>query len=150
MKKPTFVAGSLLLALLAAAPAFAGDDELLVLTADREAVVQGLMTKLAGCDPAASQEAAFLLGEGKCTEAVVPLLRMLHDGEEQCRVVAALALTRIGDRRGTYAVRQAARFDESARVRTLAAWYYEQYVKPGSFAFVSSDAPASGGFAGRE
>jgi hypothetical protein len=133
-----------------AAPALAGDEELLVLTADRDAVVQSLLTKLSGCDPAVSRNAAYLLGEGKCTEAVIPLMRMLHDGEEQCRVIAALALARIGDGRGTYAVRQTARFDASPRVRTLAAWYYEQYVKPGTFAFVASGAPASGGYAGRE
>lgn len=150
MNKLTTTLGALLLTLIVAAPAFAGDDELLALSADREAVVQTLVARLSGCEPGTMQDAAYRLGEAKCREAVIPLLRMLHDGQEECRVVAALALARIGDARGTFAVKQAARFDESARVRTLSAWYYEQYVKPGTFAFVSSDAPASGGIAGKE
>lgn len=150
MKKHAILTGALFLTLIVAAPGFAGDDELLVLTTDRDAVVHNLLTTLSGCDPAASRDAAYLLGEGKCAEAVIPLMRMLHDGDEQCRVVAALALARIGDRRGAYAVRQAARFDGSERVRTLAAWYYEQYVKAGTFAFVPSGTPTSGGIAGRE
>jgi hypothetical protein len=64
-------------------------------------------------------------------------MAMLHEGTESSRVVAALALTRIGDARGIYAVKQAAKFDPSERVQKLAAWYYNQYAVPGSFDFVA-------------
>ncbi len=64
-------------------------------------------------------------------------MAMLHDGVESSRVVAALALSRIGDARGIYAVKQAAKFDESQRVQKLAAWYYNQYAVPGTFEFVA-------------
>jgi hypothetical protein len=74
---------------------------------------------------------------------------MLHEGEEECRVVAALALCRIGDARGTFAVKQAVRFDKSERVQKLAAWFYDQYVKPGTYQFVSVDAAQSAPVAGR-
>ena len=95
------------------------------------------------------QEAAFALGEARAKEAVIPLMRMLHDGEESCRIVAALALSRIGDARGGFAVKQAARFDESQKVRTLAAWYYEQYVQPGTYKFVAGDNTAGPAYGNR-
>jgi hypothetical protein len=52
------------------------------------------------------------------------------------RIVAALALCRIGDGRGTFAVRQAAKFDDSNQVRNACAFFYNQYVEAGSFAFI--------------
>jgi hypothetical protein len=61
---------------------------------------------------------------------------VLHrDGDESSRIVAALALCRRGDARGTYAVKRAATFDRSEKVRTVAAWFYTTYVKEGSFEF---------------
>ena len=82
-------------------------------------------------------EAAFLLGCRKCPQAVIPLMAILHDGRsESCRIAAALSLCLLGDERGTYAVKRAASFDASQKVRTLSAWFYDQYVKKGSFAFV--------------
>ncbi len=87
--------------------------------------------------------AACRLGEMKCAAAVIPLMDMLHTGNtERSRIVAALALSRIGDARGTYAVKRAARFDPSARVRLLAAWFYEQYVSPGTYTFIPSGPPS--------
>ena len=123
------------LLLVIASPALAGGDDDLSLMTNRDEVVAKFLAQLQSCDLSEKQIAAFALGEARCTEAVVPLLKMLHDGPEKCRIVAALALCRMGEPRGTYAVKQAARFDESERVRTLAAWYYDQYVQPGSFAF---------------
>ena len=86
------------------------------------------------------ESAAFVLGEIKCTEAVVPLMRMLHEERsESARLAAALALTLIGDARGAYAVRRAVIFDESARVRLICAYFYNEYVHPQTFAFVSPE-----------
>jgi hypothetical protein len=69
---------------------------------------------------------------------------MLHNGEEEsARIVAALALCRIGDSRGLFAVKRAATFDPSERVRTSCAWFYEEYVQPGSFRFVSVEQAGS-------
>jgi len=96
-------------------------------------LLQGLCTQNKGV----RESAAFLLGEEKAIAGVVPLMKMLRDcDEESSRIVAALSLARIGDPRGTYAVKQAARFDESQKVRTLCAWFYNQYVQAGSFEFV--------------
>jgi hypothetical protein len=124
--------------------AFAGEEELIALSLDRDATVSRLLSKMNQCSPGEMQSLACILGEGKVTEAVIPLMKMLHNGTEDCRVAAALALSRIGDARGTFAVRQAARLDESPRVRLVAAWFYETYVQSGSFAFVTQEkiAPA--------
>ncbi len=104
----------------------------------RELITINLMNGLASDNKGVRESAAYMLGEEKITAAVVPLMQMLRENEEEStRIVAALALCRIGDPRGVYAVRQAARFDDNQRVRTLSAWFYNQYVRPGSFDFIA-------------
>ncbi len=120
-----------------AAAGFAGDPELESVLTAPPAIEKGLLQKLAGCDTCAAQDAAFLLGCRRCPNAVIPLMGMLHrGGSESCRIVAALSLCILGDERGTFAVKRAATFDASPRVRTICAWFYNQYVEQGSFAFV--------------
>lgn len=83
-----------------------------------------------------SESAAYMLGELKSSKAVIPLMKMLRDSErESARTVAALALCKIGDARGVYAVKRAAKFDASGSVQMRCAWYYDQYVSPGTFGF---------------
>ena len=83
------------------------------------------------------ESAAFFLGEYKCRRAVIPLMAMLKDDPNpSTRALAALALCRIGDERGLFAVQRAVRFDDNVGVKELCAWYYNEYVAPGSFAFV--------------
>jgi hypothetical protein len=104
----------------------------------KDVVVSNLMTGLTSDNKGLKESAAFMLGEEKAIRAVVPLMQMLRsDRDESSRIVAALSLCRIGEPRGTYAVKQAAKFDDSERVRTLCAWFYNQYVQPGSFEFVA-------------
>jgi hypothetical protein len=51
-------------------------------------------------------------------KAVIPMMRILRNHEDQnVRVLAAMLLQQIGDGRGTYAVKEAARFDDSKLVR---------------------------------
>ena len=134
MKRVVLVAG---LCCFLVAPAFAGDTDLETVLTSPPGIEVGLLQKLEGCDTCAKQEAAFLLGCRKCPNAVIPLMAMLHGGEsESCRIVAALSLCMLGDSRGTFAVKRAATFDSSQKVRTLCAWFYNQYVEEGSFAFV--------------
>jgi HEAT repeat protein len=90
------------------------------------------------------ESAAYMLGELNSDRAVIPLMRMLRSERESARIVAALALCRIGDARGVYAVKRASAFDESAQVRQRCAWFYEQYVAPGSFAFAPEAPTATG------
>jgi hypothetical protein len=85
-----------------------------------------------------------MLGELKATEAVVPLMAILRsDDRECCRTVAALALCRIGEARGVFAVKRAVKFDESESVQQKCAWFYEQYVSPGSYGFITEPVPVA-------
>jgi len=128
-----------LVAMLAAVtvPGMAGDNE--KPSYDRNAAEQNLLIGLASDNLGLRESCAFMLGEIGSQKAVVPLMAMLHDGIETSRIVAALSLSRIGDARGVYAVKQAAKFDTSERVQKLAAWYYNQYAVPGSFEFVAKE-----------
>ena len=63
---------------------------------------------------------AFMLGELHASQAVIPLMRMLHSSDkEEARIMAALSLSKIDSQKGMYAVKQAAKFDESERVRRI-------------------------------
>lgn len=104
----------------------------------KELITTNLMNGLASDNKGVRENAAFVLGEEKITRAIVPLMKMLRDSdEESSRIVAALSLCRMGEPRGVYAVRMAAKFDNSEKVRTLCAWFYNQYVQPGSFEFIT-------------
>lgn len=108
--------------------------------AQRERSIASLIMAIESDNAGLQESAACVLGELKSTEAVIPLMKLLHEGRsESTRIAAALALSRIGEARGAFAVRQAAKTDDSPKVRTLAAWFYNEYYQPGSFAFVPSE-----------
>jgi HEAT repeat protein len=138
MNKFTVVLASLIL-LAASSTLAAGADKYEGMAKEKyAAAVENLLIGLGSNNIGLKSGCAFMLGELKATEAVVPLMAMLKsDACENCRTVAALALCRIGDERGAYAVRRAVRFDDSERVQQKCAWFYEQYVTPGSFGFVT-------------
>lgn len=122
-----------IVALMLASTAVAGEAaEAPIVSAQAE---QNLLIGLASDNLGLQESAAYLLGEMNSDRAVIPLMQMLRSDRESARIVAALALCRIGDARGVYAVKRASTFDESAQVRQRCAWFYEQYVAPGSFAF---------------
>ena len=78
--------------------------------------------------------AAYVLGDLKSTRAVIPLMAILHSSDDEtARMVAGLSLCKIGDARGIYAVKRAATYDSSERLRNIFAWYYNQYVQEGTF-----------------
>ncbi len=108
------------------------------LSDDQAEEVQSLLTTLRVGDEAQKEQAAYTRGELGSSEAVIPLMRMLHQNEsEEGRIVAALALCRIGDPIGSFAVKRAVEFDGSKKVQERCAWFYNEYVKPGSFAFIN-------------
>jgi hypothetical protein len=75
--------------------------------------------------------AAYFLGEYECSDAVIPLMRMLKsDDREEIRIAAALALYKINDDRGIFAVKQAIRFDDSERVKKICSNLYKEYCNP--------------------
>jgi HEAT repeat protein len=123
-------------ALLSAALAYAGPGDISRPSPDREFTEAKLLDDVHCDNCEAKENAIYDLGELRSERAVIPLMAVLHgDGDESSRIVAALALCRIGDERGTFAVKRAATFDRSEKVRTLAAWFYNTYVREGSFEF---------------
>jgi hypothetical protein len=96
---------------------------------------ENLLIGLQADNQGVREGSAYMLGELKSSKAVIPLMAMLKSGSETSRVVAALALTRIGDARGVYAVKRAATFDESPQVQQKCAFFVNAYAQPGSFQF---------------
>ena len=71
-----------------------------------------------------------MLGELRVASAVVPLMRLLHNDEnDEIRISAALALYKIGTPISIQAVKQAIRFDPSIRVSKLAQKFYNEYTR---------------------
>jgi HEAT repeat protein len=138
MKRIAMSLGVLVLLAAFTTPA-AGEEKFAGLTKEKyDAAVVNLMIGLKSDNLGLKKSSAFMLGELKAQEAVVPLMEILHSqGPECCRIVAALALCRIGDEMGVFAVKRAVKFDESIQVAQKCAWFYEQYVQPGTYGFVS-------------
>jgi HEAT repeat protein len=103
---------------------------------------QNLLIGIESDNQGLKESSAYLLGEFKSAKAVVPLMKMLRsDEQESARIVAALALCRIGDARGVYAVKRATQFDNSERVAQRCAWFYNEYVRAGAFEFAAVGMP---------
>ncbi len=122
-----FLALTVLLLVLSCT-AFAGDDKS---GADvKESSIASLMEGLSSDNLGLKSNCAYMLGELKVTEAIIPLMRILHnDVNEELRISAALALYKIGTPISIYAVKQAGRFDESERVNKLAQNFYTEYLR---------------------
>jgi hypothetical protein len=73
---------------------------------------------------------AFYLGELKSSEAVIPLLRILSNQNEdvRTRITAALSLYKIGDGRGIYRLKTTAKFDENTRLSELSERFYLTHI----------------------
>ena len=134
--KSNIIAG---VAMLGATLAYAGPGDVSRPSPDMEMTEAKLLDDVRCDDCQKRDNAMFDLGELRSEKAVIPLMAVLHsEADETSRIVAALALCRIGDPRGTYAVKRAAKFDDSEKVRTLSAWFYTTYVDEGSFEFKPS------------
>lgn len=73
---------------------------------------------------------AYWLGEMKSKDAVNPLMRILHfSDKENNRILAALSLYKIASDKSLYALKMAAKFDSSERVRKMCATFYNHYHK---------------------
>lgn len=115
-------------------------DPVLPPSANRSVVEKNLLIGLASDNAGLQKSAALMLGKIKSESARIPLMAALHTSEsEDLRVAAAWALCRIGNTIGTTAVKRSAIFDESNRVQIACAWYYENYVKKGTFVFRQAD-----------
>lgn len=72
---------------------------------------------------------AYFLGEMQSERAIIPLLKMLKNGEtEEERIIAALSLAKIKSERGLFAIKQRIKFDDSERVQRLCEIFYTNHV----------------------
>jgi len=99
--------------------------------------VENLLTALESDNVGLQRSAIYLLGRFQTDRAVMPLVRILHNSaDEKSRIAAAYSLCKIGGGVASQAVVEAVRFDASKKVRLQSAWYYNLFVKEGTFAFV--------------
>ncbi len=97
-------------------------------TIKRDLAIQNFLIGLDSDNIGLTSSSAFYLGELNSTEAVIPLMKILRNAEqEELRISAALALFKIGDARGIYAVKRAIIFDESERVSDMCEKFYNAY-----------------------
>lgn len=99
----------------------------------KDATVASLIMGINSDNYGLRTSSALMLGELKCEQGVIPLLRMLKSEErEDARIAAALALLKIGNTKGIFAIKQAIRFDQSERVRRLCTHFYNSYIEKSS------------------
>lgn len=102
--------------------------------------VANLLVALDSQNPGLTRSGIYMLGELKAEKAVIPLMAKLrNNADEKTRIAAAYALSKIGQGVGTFAVKQAVRFDDSEKVKMHAAWYYNLLVSGGTFAFIPTE-----------
>ncbi len=96
----------------------------------RDNAIKSLLIGLNSNNYGLRTSSAFMLGEIKANEAVIPLMNMLRtEKNEDARIVAALALYKINDSRGVFAVKQAIQFDGSERVKKMCSNFYNQTLR---------------------
>jgi hypothetical protein len=77
---------------------------------------------------------AYFLGEMKSDKAIIPLLKLLRNGEtEYSRIIAALSLYKIGSKIGLYRIKILAQTDKSEKVRRVLDRLYKTHVTKKSF-----------------
>jgi hypothetical protein len=91
-----------------------------------QSLIEGLNSENLGL----KSSSAYMIGELQLSKAVIPLMRILHQDEnEDIRIAAALALYKIGSPVAIHAVKQSIRFDDSERVSKHCASFYNEYQK---------------------
>ncbi|MCX6151775.1 MAG: HEAT repeat domain-containing protein [Ignavibacteriales bacterium] len=120
----------LLSTLIFSASVYAENPKKAKVNTNIEAIEDNLLEGVSSDNLGLRISSAYYLGEYKTERAVLPLVKMLHsESEESARIQAALSLIKIGNPRGVFMVKQAAKFDESKRVRNFCAKFYNAYQK---------------------
>ncbi len=125
MKKQTIILAVSLL-LISVVSAFAGEPaKKSDAVVDQEAITNYL-AGLNSDNDGIRFSCAYFVGEYNISEAVIPLMKMLHNEKtEGGRIIAALSLIKMDSDKAAYAVKQAAQFDGSERVRKLCDIFYK-------------------------
>lgn len=93
---------------------------------NEDQIFENLLIGANSCNKGLCGSCVYLMGELRSQKSVIPLLSLLHNAEcEEIRILAALSLCKIGDARGIYAIKRAAIFDKSERVKRLCSQFYK-------------------------
>ena len=91
--------------------------------------IQSLINGIESQNTGLKTSSAYMIGELKITEAVIPLMKVMReDNNEDARIAAALSLYKLGTPFAMNAIRQAIRFDNSERVKKLCLRFYTDYL----------------------
>lgn len=91
-------------------------------------ITENLLTGMNSCNKGLCASCVYMIGDLCCKKGVIKLLSLLHNAEcEEIRILAALSLCKIGDGRGIFAVKRAAIYDESERVKRLCGVFYKAF-----------------------
>jgi hypothetical protein len=100
----------------------------------KEDCVNTLLQGINSDNPGLKAGCIYMIGELGCDKGVVSLLHILHNNpSEEMRILAALSLYKIRDSRGIFAIKQAIKFDESARVSRMCNTFYKAYSQDEQF-----------------
>ena len=91
-------------------------------------ITENLLTGMNSCNKGLCASCVYMIGDLCCKKGVIKLMSLLHSAEcEEIRILAALSLCKIGDGRGIFAVKRAAVYDESERVKKLCGIFYKAF-----------------------
>ncbi|PKL81952.1 MAG: hypothetical protein CVV24_12590 [Ignavibacteriae bacterium HGW-Ignavibacteriae-3] len=94
-----------------------------------EAIEMNRLIGLASDNQGLRVSCTFNLGEMKSEKAVIPLMKLLREGETyEERVIAALSLIKIGNAQGVYLVSRLAKFCECDKTRRICEKFYNGYL----------------------
>lgn len=96
---------------------------------NQEVILKSLLEGTQSENKGLCASCVYQMGELRSDHSVIPLLSILHNGKcDEIRIMAALSLYKISDSRGLFAIKQASKFDKSARVRRMCAIFYKAHL----------------------
>ncbi len=121
---------TLLAALLFTTSLFAGETPSAKQTIHVKTIEANLLAGIESNNRGLFISSAQKLGDFKSEKAVLPLMKVLKSSsDEASRITAALSLSKIGNAKGLFAVKRAAEFDNSERVRNMCEKFYRANLK---------------------
>jgi hypothetical protein len=92
-------------------------------------VEQNLLAGINSDNIGLQTSSAYFLGEMKSDRAMIPLLKLVQNGEtEEARIIAALSLYKIESKIGMYRLKYLVETDESELARRVFGRIYQKYV----------------------
>lgn len=91
-------------------------------------ITESLLLGMSSCNKGLCASSVYMIGDLCCKKGVIKLMSLLRNADcEEIRILAALSLCKIGDSRGIFAVKRAATYDESERVKRLCGIFYRAF-----------------------